>query len=137
MAKSGEKKGRGKGKKSEPKEKVLQLTALEMKDLSLFEARRETQRYVMESLRQKDQLLTLDYKQKQAEIRAKMVATKASQLEITREHNEFVAKVEKRLGIKLPDYTYDESGVLTYNPVEEPQPDNGETSPQDGDNQAK
>lgn len=109
----------GRKKAVENKDIELRLTDLEMKDLKLFEVRREMQRQVLKNLDQEQRLLSIEYKQRMSEIRSKIMSTKSSEMAIVKEHNEFVASVEKRLNIKLADYTYNETGELRYNPIPE------------------
>jgi len=123
---------------AEPKEeKVLALTELQMKDIDLYEARTAMQEQVLVNQSQEMTLLNIDYKNKQAQIKAKMKSTRESKKQIQRDYNAFVASIEADLGIKLADYTCDDTGVLTYNPIEEPPPNNGETLPDEGDGKAE
>jgi len=102
-----------------PEVPELQLTALEVKEIDLLQARKEAQNYALESLLSKEALLGMKHKQEIAELRVKQLNTKNSMKQIAQENNAFLRGIEDRLGITLADYAIREDGSLTLIPSNE------------------
>jgi len=96
------------------------LTPLEMKELDLFQSRIETQNYVLENLMLREAALAHAYKGEVAVLAAKKMNTKNSLKLIAKEHRSFVAGIEEKLDVSLPDFTVQDDGLLVFDPINDP-----------------
>ena len=99
------------------KPKKEYLSGEQMKTLDLFEARAEMQRVVLENTDLRMGSVSTEYQNKMAAFKAKKRATNNSLQKIREDYNQFVAELEAEFGIRMKDYSIEEDGYLTYNPL--------------------
>ena len=99
------------------KPKKEYLSGEQMKTLDLFEARAEMQRVVLENTDLRMGSVSTEYQNKMAAFKAKKRATNNSLQKIREDYNQFVTELEAEFGIRMKDYSIEEDGYLTYNPL--------------------
>lgn len=91
----------------------LRLTELELARLDLHDTRIRLQQTIVEKLKFKQAIVTTEYQKEMGAVKGKIAEANGSISEAQQDSNAQVNDIEKRLGIKLSEYTVADDGTLT------------------------